>query len=107
MFKRTTQNEGIDSHQDVSALTESLDALLRSYDNRGAEEIDAARARASKLLRQTRARLNGNSRVTQAAKDAGEQVASYVHNKPWHGIGIGTAFGIFIGALLVSSTGRN
>ncbi|OON38961.1 hypothetical protein BTJ39_16535 [Izhakiella australiensis] len=107
MFNRTNKNEDIDINQDVTALADSLDDLLKSYGSKTQDEMDAARSRAEKLLKQTRARLNGNNRVTQAAKDAGGHVDTYVHDKPWHGIGIGTALGVFVGALLVSTTGRN
>ncbi|MSE18772.1 DUF883 family protein, partial [Pantoea agglomerans] len=51
----------------------------------------------------TRSRLNGGSnRVSQVARDASAQVDTYVHDKPWHGVGIGAAFGIVVGVLLAS-----
>ncbi|KOC87560.1 DUF883 family protein [Winslowiella iniecta] len=102
MFNRTTKNDDTDINQDVSLLADTLDDLLKSYGSKTKEEVDSARGKAESLLKETRAKLNGRNRVTQAAKDAGDHVDSYVHDKPWHGVGIGTAVGIVIGALLAS-----
>ncbi|QKJ88313.1 hypothetical protein PMPD1_3393 [Paramixta manurensis] len=102
MFNRTTNNDDIDMNQDVTALADTLDDLLKSYGSKTKDEVDAARSKAEGILKETRAKLHGRNRVTQAAKDAGDHVDSYVRDKPWHGVGIGTAVGIVIGALLAS-----
>jgi ElaB/YqjD/DUF883 family membrane-anchored ribosome-binding protein len=86
----------------VNELADSLEALLRSYGSEAKDEVESARSKAQSLLKQTRAKLNGNNRVSQAARDASYQVDAYVHDKPWHGVGIGAAVGLVIGALLVS-----
>lgn len=102
MFNRTSKNEATDINQDVNELADSLEALLKSYGSEAKDEVDNARSKAQSLLKQTRAKLNGNNRVSQAARDASYQVDAYVHDKPWHGVGIGAAVGLVIGALLVS-----
>ncbi|ADU70320.1 DUF883 family protein [Pantoea sp. At-9b] len=102
MFNRTTKNEATDINQDVNELADSLEALLKSYGSEAKDEVDNARSKAQSLLKQTRAKLNGNNRVSQAARDASYQVDAYVHDKPWYGVGIGAAVGLVIGALLVS-----
>ncbi|MBP2194673.1 DUF883 family protein [Erwiniaceae bacterium L1_54_6] len=102
MFNRTSKNDDIDINQDVNELADSLEALLRSYGSEAKDEVESARSKAQSLLKQTRAKLNGNNRVSQAARDASYQVDAYVHDKPWHGVGIGAAVGLVIGALLVS-----
>ncbi|MCX0501390.1 MULTISPECIES: DUF883 family protein [Erwinia] len=104
MFNRNTKNEDIDINQDVNQLADTLDDLLKSYGSKTKDEVDGARSRAEAMLKETRAKLHGNNRVTQAAKDAGGQVDSYVRDKPWHGVGIGTALGIFVGALIATTT---
>jgi len=104
MFNRNTKNEDIDINQDVNQLADTLDDLLKSYGSKTKDEVDSARSRAEAMLKETRAKLHGNNRVTQAAKDAGGQVDSYVRDKPWHGVGIGTALGIFVGALIATTT---
>ncbi|MCX8961723.1 DUF883 family protein [Erwinia psidii] len=107
MFKRTPKNDTVDISQDVSDLADTLDNLLKSYGSKTRDEVDSARAKAETLLKETRAKLNGHHRVTQAAKDAGEQVDSYVRDKPWHGVGIGAALGVFVGALIATTTSRH
>ena len=42
--------------------------------------------------------------MSQAARDAGGHVDDYVREKPWHGVGIGAALGIIVGALIATST---
>ena len=102
MFNRTTKNDDIDINQDVNDLADSLEALLKSYGSDAKDEVDSARDKAQKLLEQTRAKMNGNNSVSQAARDAGYQVDAYVRDKPWHGVGVGAAVGLVLGALLVS-----
>lgn len=102
MFNRTTKNDDIDINQDVNDLADSLEALLKSYGSEAKDEVDSARSQAQALLKQTRAKMHGgHNRVSQAARDAGYQVDAYVHDKPWHGVGIGAAVGLVLGALLV------
>ncbi|HBH66269.1 DUF883 family protein [Erwinia persicina] len=104
MFNRTPKNDEIDLNQDVSLLADSLDDLLKSWGSKSKEEADHARLRAESLLKETRAKLHGRNRVTQAARDAGGHVDDYVREKPWHGVGIGAALGIIVGALIATST---
>ncbi len=102
MFNRTSKNDNIDINQDVNDLADSLEAVLKSWGSDAQDGADEARNKAKALLKQTRAKMNGNNRVTQAARDAGQQVEEYVRDKPWHGVGIGAAVGLVLGALLVS-----
>ncbi|MTD28462.1 DUF883 family protein [Erwinia sorbitola] len=104
MFNRTTKNNDIDLNQDVSLLADSLDDLLKSWGSKSKEEAEEARSRAESLLKETRAKLQGPNRVTRAAKDAGSHVDEYIRDKPWHGVGIGAALGILVGALISTST---
>ncbi|MEW5288161.1 MULTISPECIES: DUF883 family protein [Erwinia] len=107
MFKRKAKNDAVDISQDVSNLADTLDDLLKSYGSKTKEDVDSARAKAESLLKETRAKLGGHNRVTQAAKDAGEQVDAYLRDRPWHGVGVGAALGILVGALIATTTSRN
>lgn len=101
MFNRTSKNDDIDVNQDINELADSLEALLKTYGSDAKDEVDSARSQAQVLLKQTRAKLNGgHNRVSQAARNAGTQVHAYVQDKPWHGVGIGAAVGLVLGALL-------
>ncbi|MBV4367863.1 DUF883 family protein [Erwinia sp. BNK-24-b] len=107
MFNRTTNNEDVDINQDVTLLADTLDGLLKTYGSKSKEEIDDARSKAQTLLKETRAKLNGGNRVTRVAKDAGEHVDTFVRDNPWHGVGIGAAIGVFLGALIATSASRD
>jgi ElaB/YqjD/DUF883 family membrane-anchored ribosome-binding protein len=39
-------------------------------------------------------------RLQQATRDAAHHTDEWVHNKPWHSIGLGAAAGVIVGALL-------
>ena len=103
MSKQIIKNDELDPQQDVTVLVDALDDLLKSYGSKTQDDIEAARSKAEALLKETRAKMQSRGRVRQAARDAGQQVDSWIHDKPWHGAGVGTAIGIFIGALLASS----
>lgn len=104
MFNRPNRNEvdeGVqDIQSDVSQLADSLEDVLKSWGSDAKDEADAARRKAQSLLRETRARMYGRTRVQQAARDAVGYADSFVRDKPWHSVGAAAAVGIFIGALL-------
>lgn len=104
MFNKPNHNDvdnGIEDIQnEVSQLADSLEEVLRSWGSDAKDEADAARQKAQALLRETRARMNGRTRVQQAARDAVDRADSFVRHKPWHSVGAAAAVGIFIGALL-------
>ena len=73
MFNRPNRNDINDDAQDirndVSQLADTLEAVLKSWGSDAKDEADAAKRKAQSLLRETRARMNGRSRTTQAACD--------------------------------------
>lgn len=89
-----------DIHNDVSQLADTLEEVLKSWGSDAKDEADAARKKAQALLKETRARLNGNNRVQQAARDAAGCADCYVRDKPWQSVGAAAAVGLFIGVLL-------
>lgn len=106
MFNRTAKNNDIDLSEDVSLLADTLDDLLKSYGSKAKDDVEGAKNRAETLLKETRAKLQGRNQVTQAVRDAGTQVDTYIRDKPWHGVGIGAAVGVLIGALIATGTPR-
>lgn len=106
MFKNTAKNNDIDPNVEVSQLVDMLDDLLKSSGSKAKEDVESARKRAEAMLSETRARLQGPNRMTQAARNAGEHVDGYVKEKPWHVVGVSTALGILVGALLAAPRSR-
>lgn len=99
MFKKTDKVER-DIDQDVNLLADTLDEVLKSGGSKTKEELEKIRGKAEGVLRDARARFNGNSNLTQHARDAANQASNYVKENPWHGIGVGAAVGIVLGVLL-------
>ena len=89
-----------DIHNDVSQLADTLEEVLKSWGSDAKDEADAAKRKAQSLLRETRARLNGRTRTTQAACDAVSCATTFVREKPLCTLGTVAAVGIFVGALL-------
>lgn len=104
MFNRPNRNDvddGVqDIHNDVNQLADSLEAVLKSLGSDAKDEADTARRKAQALLKETRAKMHGRTRVQQAARDAVGCADTFVRDKPWCSIGTAAAAGIFVGALL-------
>lgn len=104
MFNRPNRNDvddGVqDIHNDVNQLADSLEAVLKSWSSDAKDEADTARRKAQALLKETRAKMHGRTRVQQAARDAVGCADTFVRDKPWCSIGTAAAVGIFVGALL-------
>ncbi|EAA7192090.1 DUF883 domain-containing protein [Salmonella enterica subsp. enterica serovar Napoli] len=89
-----------DIQNDVNRLADSLEDVLKSWGSDAKDEAEAARRKAQALLKETRARMQGRTRVKQAACDAMGCADTFVREKPWCSVGTAAAVGIFIGALL-------
>ncbi|XBS70668.1 DUF883 family protein [Acerihabitans sp. KWT182] len=101
MFTNTEKDDiqrGI--KDDVSLLADTLDELLSTSEKTTQEQLNALRAKAKGVLKDTRARVNGTSRIGQYARDTATQTKNYVVEKPWQSLGITTAVGIVLGVLL-------
>nr|WP_318385127.1 DUF883 domain-containing protein [uncultured Enterobacter sp.] len=104
MFSRPNRSDvddGVqDINNDVSRLADSLEDVLKSWGSDVKDDADGARRKAQALLRETRAKLHGRTRVQQAARDAVGCADTFVKDKPWCSVGAAAAVGIFVGALL-------
>ena len=98
---RNDVDDGVqDIQNDVNRLADSLEDVLKSWGSDAKDEPEAARRKAQALLKETRARMHGRTRVKQAACDAMGCADTFVREKPWCSVGTAAAVGIFIGALL-------
>ena len=104
MFSRPNRrevNEGVhDINNDVSRLADSLESVLKSWGSDVKDDADGARRKAQALLKETRAKMHGRTRVKQAACDVMGCADTFVKEKPWCSVGAAAAVGIFLGALL-------
>ncbi|SUG36988.1 protein ygaM [Salmonella enterica subsp. arizonae] len=98
---RNDVDDGVqDIQNDVNRLADSLEDVLKSWGSDVKDEAETARRKAQALLKETRARMHGRTRVKQAACDAMGCADTFVREKPWCSVGTAAAVGIFIGALL-------
>lgn len=98
---RNDVDDGVqDIQNDVNRLADSLEDVLKFWGSDAKDEAEAARRKAQALLKETRARMQGRTRVKQAACDAMGCADTFVREKPWCSVGTAAAVGIFIGALL-------
>ena len=104
MFNRPNRNDVDDGVQDiqndVSQLADTLEDVLKSWGSDAKDEAETARRKAQTLLKETRARMHGRTRVEQAARDAVGCADTFVREKPWCSMGTAAAVGIVVGALL-------
>ena len=99
MFNKKTDKVEKSIDQDVTLLADTLDEVLQSAGNKSKDELDKLRSKAQGVLRDTRARFNGD-KISKHARDAAAQANDYVKDNPWYGVGAGAAIGIVIGVLL-------
>ena len=81
---RNDVDDGVqDIQNDVNQLADSLESVLKSWGSDAKGEAEAARSKAQALLKETRARMQGRTRVQQAARDAVGCADSLLRETPW------------------------
>lgn len=97
---RNDVDDGVqDIQNDVNRLADSLEDVLNSGSD-AKDEAEAARRKAQALLKETRARMHGRTRVKQAACDAMGCADTFVREKPRCSVGTAAAVGILSGRCL-------
>lgn len=86
---------------DLRMLSETLEEVLKSSGDKADEKYIEIKSRAEQALNDVQSRLSSTADSYCArAKTAVRQADSYVHDKPWHGVGVGAAVGLVLGLLL-------
>ncbi|MFC3396187.1 stress response protein ElaB [Brenneria rubrifaciens] len=86
---------------DLKLLSDTLDELLRySGDQADKAYLDLKKS-AEKALLGVKERIGATDSYYARAKKVADKADGYVHDKPWHGVGIGATIGLVIGLLLV------
>lgn len=98
---RNDVDDGVqDIQNDVNRLADSLEDVLKSSGSDAKDEAEAARRKAQALLKETRARMQGRTRVKQAACDAMGCADTFVREKPRCSVGTAAAVGFLSGRCL-------
>jgi ElaB/YqjD/DUF883 family membrane-anchored ribosome-binding protein len=86
---------------DFERVMEDINSLIGAAGNKVDGEVGAIRERLRERLEDTRRRIGdlqheGIERTRRAARHADE----YVHEHPWHAVGVAAALGLVVGVLI-------
>ena len=85
---------------DLRAVVENAEALLKATSGQAGDRIDEARLRAEGAIKDARARLDDlGDDVTARARHAARQADRYVHDNPWPSIAVAAGVGFVLGLL--------
>lgn len=86
---------------DLALLSETLEEVLRSSGDPADQKYIELKARAEHALNEVKHRVSSASDTYYyRAKKAAYRADDYVHENPWHGIGVGASVGLVLGLLL-------
>ena len=86
---------------DLALLSETLEEVLRSSGDPADQKYIELKARAEQALHDVKNRVsNASDTYYYRAKKAVYCADDYVHENPWHGVGVGASIGLVLGLLL-------
>ncbi len=98
MSKNNTSN---DLRAELASLADTLEEVLNEGSSKSRTELSRLHKRAHQALDSTRDRLgDSGERIAQSTRDAAQKADTYIHDKPWHGVGLGAAIGLVVGILI-------
>jgi len=84
---------------DLKAVIDDAEELLKATAGAAGERISAARARAEASLNAAKSKL-ADLNVVGQARDAAKAADDYVHEHPWGAVGIAAVAGLLVGILV-------
>jgi ElaB/YqjD/DUF883 family membrane-anchored ribosome-binding protein len=87
--------------EDLRNLADNTEALVAATAGEGGERVQQLRIRAEDSLREARLRLlEAGVRFEGRVRHGARAVDGYVHERPWHALGIVAGIGFLIGYVL-------
>ena len=87
--------------QDLKAVVNDTEELLKATAGDASERASKARLRAQESLRHAQARLSElEQRLAERARAAAHATNQYVHENPWPSIGVAAGAGFIVGLLI-------
>jgi len=87
--------------EDLHVVVRDAEDLLKATASQAGEKVQQARARAEESVRKAKARLAGLEEEALAkARAIANDADKYVHDKPWHAVGIAAGVGLVLGLLI-------
>jgi len=86
---------------DLKVVVADAEELLRATASQAGEKVGVARERIQASLASARVKLAETERaVLDKAKLAATATDEYVHEHPWHAVGVAAVIGLLLGALI-------
>lgn len=92
--------DGIRIDDDVKLLADTLSDVLRYTGDQADAAYVELKNKAETALLDVKARLGISDSYYAKARQVADRADGYVHDKPWHGIGLGATLGLVVGLLL-------
>ena len=86
---------------DLKVVVADAEELLRATASQAGEKVSAARERIQASLASAKVKLTEAERaLLEKTKEAAKATDDYVHENPWHAVGIAAAAGLVLGILI-------
>ena len=86
---------------DFKVVIADAEALIRATANQGGEAVVNLRAKAEESLAAAKVKLGeAQDALVEKGKIAAQATDDYVHEKPWHAVGIAAGVGLVVGLLI-------
>ncbi len=103
-MSNNVQNTTVTKEQlisDFKVVIADAEALIRATANQGGEAVTNLRAKAEESLAAAKVKLaDAQDALIEKGKVAAQATDDYVHEKPWHAVGIAAGVGLVIGLLI-------
>ncbi len=103
-MSNNVQNTTVTKEQlisDFKVVIADAEALIRATANQGGEAVTNLRAKAEESLAAAKLKLaDAQDALIEKGKVAAQATDDYVHEKPWHAVGIAAGIGLVIGLLI-------
>ncbi len=87
--------------QDFKVLVADAEALLKATASQGGEAVAAMRAKVGESLAVAKVKMvDIEQAALLRAKAAAQATDEYVHDHPWHAVGVAAGIGLVIGLLI-------
>lgn len=86
---------------DFKVVIADAEALIKATANQGGEAVVHLRAKAEESLAVAKVKLSeAQDALVEKGKIAAQATDNYVHEKPWHAVGIAAGVGLVVGLLI-------
>ena len=87
--------------RDFKVVIADAEALIKATANQGGEAVVNLRAKAEESLAAAKVKLaDAQEALIEKGKVAAKATDDYVHEKPWHAVGIAAGVGLVVGLLI-------